>query len=346
MTDMTDIERGLDRDRQALAETLNQLRGRIAPEALARDGMALAGAAGRAVRANPAGFAVAGVGLALIAYGFYRQSAATGKTSGKTMDRPAAARPEPLARWEDEGGATAFAPQQPNPAAARPQMAHSQMTEAPEADDDGWVVRLRDLQQGARARLQDLETAASREAAALRDGLNDGRSALRDYAAEQSALASDYLRDRRAVLAEGLHDLSDSARQRIIAAREKAWEAAERAEAAARDGLRRGGQAASDHPLLAAAISLGIGAATAALLPRSRIEDDAFGAESDRLMAEAARLLQDERARLAQVAETAGAELGVAARSALNRVAERTQEEMRRQHTGHTAGHRPNGTAH
>ncbi|HBU16418.1 MAG TPA: hypothetical protein DEF16_17750 [Gemmobacter sp.] len=209
-------------------------------------------------------------------------------------------------------------------------------------DEDSWILRLRDVQQGARDRLHEIEAAASREAAALRDGITDRGAAMRDFTAEKTALASDYLKDSREALAEGLHDLSQSARARVLAAREKAWDAAERAEAAARDGLRRGGQAASDHPLLAAAVGLGIGAAVAALLPRTQTEDDAFGRESDRLMADAARLLREERDRLSHVAEAAGAELGVAARSALNRVAERTQEEMRQRHSSH----RPNGATH
>ncbi|MDZ7908308.1 MAG: hypothetical protein U5N10_08910 [Gemmobacter sp.] len=343
MTDMTDIERGLDNSRKALADTLNQLRGRMAPDTLARDsidllqtrGAALAGAAGKAVRANPVGFAVAGAGLALIAYGIYRQN---GTRTEQAAERVTVAKAEPVARWEDEGGATAIAPQQPTlpTATAAPRAA------AEDDDADSWILRLRDVQQGARDRLHEIEAAASREAAALRDGITDRGAAMRDFTAEKTALASDYLKDSREALAEGLHDLSQSARARVLAAREKAWDAAERAEAAARDGLRRGGQAASDHPLLAAALGLGIGAAVAALLPRTQTEDDAFGRESDRLMADAARLLREERDRLSQVAEAAGAELGVAARSALNRVAERTQEEMRQRHSSH----RPNGATH
>lgn len=343
MTDMTDIERGLDNSRKALADTLNQLRGRIAPETLARDsidllqtrGAALAGAAGKAVRANPVGFAVAGAGLALIAYGIYRQN---GTRTKQAAERVAVTKAEPVARWEDEGGATAIAPQQP----ALPTATAAPKTAAMDDDEDSWILRLRDVQQGARDRLHEIEAAASREAAALRDGITDRGAAMRDFTAEKTALASDYLKDSREALAEGLHDLSQSARARVLAAREKAWDAAERAEAAARDGLRRGGQAASDHPLLAAALGLGIGAAVAALLPRTQTEDDAFGRESDRLMADAARLLREERDRLSHVAEAAGAELGVAARSALNRVAERTQEEMRQRHSSH----RPNGATH
>ena len=41
MTDMRQIERDLDHSQQALTDTLGQLRDRLAPEALTRDGLAV-----------------------------------------------------------------------------------------------------------------------------------------------------------------------------------------------------------------------------------------------------------------------------------------------------------------
>lgn len=313
MTDMRQIERDLDHSQQALTDTLGQLRDRLAPEALTRDGLAVLqsqgtaflGAVDRAIRTTPGGFALAGLGLALIAYGNRQSHSATREP-----------RPESLARWEDEGGP---AMDEPIP---EPKLETSEL----------WSVRLRRLRARASARLADLEAAAADQAHTLRDGIADTAGHTRDFAAEKATLLRDYVADTKATLADGLGDLSDAAQKRILATRESAWAAMQQGERLARQGAARSGQMITDHPLLSAAVGLGLGAALAAALPRSRMEDRRFGAESDRLMAEAARMLREERARLSEAAQGVGAELGDATRDAVSRVADRAADELARQH--------------
>jgi ElaB/YqjD/DUF883 family membrane-anchored ribosome-binding protein len=112
----------------------------------------------------------------------------------------------------------------------------------------------------------------------------------------------------RARIDAGTEDLSDEARQRVIAARHRALEARDRASVAARDARRRADRAMHDgaaqardsyreHPLLAGALALGVGAAIGAALPRSRVEDERLGDLSHHLMDEAEALYRRERSR-------------------------------------------------
>jgi ElaB/YqjD/DUF883 family membrane-anchored ribosome-binding protein len=123
----------------------------------------------------------------------------------------------------------------------------------------------------------------------------------------------DALRDR---IDAGTEGLSEEARQRVVAARQRAIEARDQATAAARDARRRADRAMHDgatqardsfreHPLLAGALALGVGAVIGAALPRSRVEDERLGDLSHRLMEEAEAIYRRERARLERAARGA-----------------------------------------
>jgi len=60
-----------------------------------------------------------------------------------------------------------------------------------------------------------------------------------------------------------------------------------------------------EQPLIGGAIALALGAALAAALPRTRMEDDYLGAQSDQLMDEAERIFEEEKQKLSKVAEAA-----------------------------------------
>ncbi|MFN6979544.1 MAG: hypothetical protein ACK4OP_15550, partial [Gemmobacter sp.] len=116
---------------------------------------------------------------------------------------------------------------------------------------------------------------------------------------------------------EGLEDLSDDAKTRVLAARRAAHDA----RAASERAMARGSRAASgffdDQPLVAGALAIALGAAIGGLLPRSRLEDDSMGASSDQLFADARSLFHEERdkavATLRMAAEDARGEIASAA---------------------------------
>lgn len=82
----------------------------------------------------------------------------------------------------------------------------------------------------------------------------------------------------------------------------------------------------NEHPMVAGGVALVLGAAFAAALPRTRVEDRTFGAESDRLMRAAAAQVREERARLKRVASGVADELGKAAREAADDAADAAAE--------------------
>jgi ElaB/YqjD/DUF883 family membrane-anchored ribosome-binding protein len=296
-TDADTIEAGIERDRASLASTLGTLQDRMSVENLAQDalGMIRSNAAAytqsidNAVRANPLALALTGVGIAWLIFGSGKSS---GGNSAGAKDAPRKA----IARWEDEGGNVLPA----NRAHGAP--AHGS------ADED-WARDLDSLRDKASARMNEIENDADKAADAVRSGLTEGLDKARDFAKERAAVLAEFVEDMKRSFADGLDDLSDAARDRIVAVRESAYAAGLRAEAAVRGSTREAGRLIEDHPMIAGGIALALGAAFAAALPRTRGEDRAFGPERDRLVKEASRLLRDERDRAARVASGVADEL-------------------------------------
>ena len=160
---------------------------------------------------------------------------------------------EAKARWEDEGG-----PTQPL-----------------EDDDFDWIAEAEALRAQANARLHKLESLAL-------DGF--------DYAKQRAAVLADLARDVRKAMRGGLDHLSTAAQDRILAAREAAYEAqlALRASTA---------KAINDHPVAVTGAALALGAAVTAALLRRPSQERELAQERDRLLEETRRLLAHERRR-------------------------------------------------
>ena len=130
------------------------------------------------------------------------------------------------------------------------------------------------------------------------------------------------LRDR---LSEGTEHLSDAARERVIAARQAAVDAQRQAKRALHDG----GDAAADlfdrQPLVVGALAFAVGAAVAAMLPRTRTEDSYLGARRDSLMAEAERVFHEETERARAALKAAEEEARSAAKDFTDAAAERAR---------------------
>ncbi|TFL19238.1 DUF3618 domain-containing protein [Jannaschia formosa] len=122
----------------------------------------------------------------------------------------------------------------------------------------------------------------------------------------------------RASLYDGTSELSDLARERVVAARRKALMAQERTE-----HHRRAMQAKStsfyyDNPLIVGAGAAALGAAVAMALPRTQMEDETFGAHRDALVDEADRVLHEELARAKRMAYAAMDEAEAMAQEAVD----------------------------
>lgn len=278
LADPDRIKAQLDRDRAALRASAATLRARLTPgnlpETLLDDGLRLirrnAGpcldAVDATVRAKPIATAMVGVGLAWLLFG------PTRRTAPPDPENPlAGTRYEALTRWEDEGGPVADPPELPDadPAAGPP---------------DDWMAEADRARDRARRLLARIDHA-------LRARLAPEDALLRHRAEVMDATAAAV----RGALARGLDDLGDKARARALAAREAAYLA--RVEAA-RAGARR----IRETPLLAGCLLAGAGAALAALLPGTRLEDRMFGEARDRLADETRIAVGAETRRLTRMA--------------------------------------------
>jgi ElaB/YqjD/DUF883 family membrane-anchored ribosome-binding protein len=167
---------------------------------------------------------------------------------------------EALSRWEDEGGPVA---------------------PLPDVEED-WVVesdRLRDRATAALSRIDD-----------------DAREKVRplaESALERTTVLADLAKATRSAMGRGLEGLASEARDRVLAAREKAY-------AARIATVRQGAKLIDDQPITAGAVGMAIGAAIGSFLPQTKIENKVFGEERDRLLSQAQSVLQQELQRVAR----------------------------------------------
>lgn len=295
--DTDTIEAGIERERASLASTLDALQSRVSIDNLAKEALGLVKSNAavytrsidEAVRANPMALALTGVGIAWLIFG--------GK---KGADEPIVAAVD---RWEEDGGSA---------------YAYSEGAAFP--DDDAWRREIDQLRDTANSSIGKIEADARRHAEAVRRGAVDAFSKVRDFAAERAAVLSEFTDSMKKSFRSGLDDLTESARDKIIAARERAYSARIKGESLARTGTRETGRLIEEYPLVAGVAALAAGAAFAAALPRTRVEDRTFGAESDRLMREATRLMHEERARLGRVTAGVADELKQSSRDVVETV--------------------------
>ncbi|MFG6592153.1 DUF3618 domain-containing protein [Sulfitobacter sp. 1A12157] len=143
---------------------------------------------------------------------------------------------------------------------------------------------------GTRSAVDSIRSTASGAAHSVRDSAN---------AANERAHA---LRDR---LSEGTENMTAEARERIVMARARAVDAWNAGGRYARQGGERAADMFDEHPMVAGALALAVGAAIGAALPRSRTEDAYLGEHSDALFNEAERIYAEERDKLSKVAKAA-----------------------------------------
>ncbi len=294
--DTGSIEAELERSRARLNSAVDELQDRTSVENLAQEalGMIRSNAADytrsidSAVRANPIAVALTGAGIAWLIFGNRRATPEPG--------------PAAISRWEDEGGTS------------RPSQGYG-TTPCGMSETRGWSDRIDALREKASQALRGIERKARSQA-----------GDLRDYAAERAKVLASFTDDMRASLLDGLDGLSEAARDRIVKAREAAYLARLRVGQSSRGGAREAERLINEHPMIAGVLAMALGAAFAAALPRTRVEDRSFGTESDRLMDAAAKLLREERDRMSRVASGVADELKSSVRDAADTAAEKAAE--------------------
>lgn len=151
---------------------------------------------------------------------------------------------------------------------------------------------------------------------------SDVSSRSRRFAKTVSAEAQ-HIRER---LAEGTEGLSDAAKDRVIAARHRALEARRQAGRAMHDGRDAASDLFERQPLVIGALAFALGAAVAALLPKTRTEDSYLGARRDALMDEAERIYYEEKSRAQNALNAAKSELETAARDVTDAAAAKLKD--------------------
>lgn len=255
------IEARLDRDRAALGQAVQTLRLRLSGAALMQEGLALALGRGadtsrtRAGVKQPARWS-SPVALGLAAMGLVWLT--LGRGTKLAAPHAAVSVPDPVARWEDDGGMI-----RPLAVAQRP------------SSSPDWLVEA-----------DRLRAEAARLLATIRTASDHGISAeaeLTDLRAEVlAALAADV----RRVLARGLEGLPHAMQKAALLAREDAYI---RHLAASGSGA----QFLQDRPLVSGLLSFATGVAAGVMLPRSNTEDRQLVALRALFRTEALGLLQD-----------------------------------------------------
>lgn len=106
-------------------------------------------------------------------------------------------------------------------------------------------------------------------------------------------------------LMEGTERMTDTARDRVMAAREAALDAQHYVSARTRDYAASGREYYGEQPLIGGLLAFGIGAILGAVLPRTRQEDAYLGSYRDRALEEAERIYHEETGKLRDVADAA-----------------------------------------
>lgn len=293
--DTSTLEAQLDRERASLSSTIEALQDRFSPNRLADEAMGMVGEhATTTLRSIDRAVRDNPLAVAMIAGGVAWFILGGPSTS----DRAQRNRSSATVRDQQRAGAD------------RDQGAGDEA-------DGGWLGQIDALQRRAGEQLR-----------ALRGGAVSAAGQVRDMAAERAAILADMAAELKSAFRHGLDDLTEEARARIVAARHKAYAARLEAGRALQRGAQHPAALIDDHPFVAGCVAMAAGAALAASLPRTQTETRLFGAESDRLLREAARLLAEERDRAKSVAAGLGADVADTAKAAMSTLAESASERM------------------
>jgi hypothetical protein len=366
-----EIEREIEEERRILTGTLDELQHRFSFDRMSTEAGhylrsqsgEIASALSRAVRENPMAIALTGVGIAWMILG-NRRNGHGYEARGYSYDEYGDDDDEGYGDTSGLGAASAYRARSEDRytggygEGTRGSRSFSDTVSDNEPD---WVRGYADVlgtpdDMGPSYADDRAGSAASTSAAGrMKEGFRQASARMRHgRAGAESRIerARERLRAMRERLSHGTEDMSEEGRRRVLAARERAMEARHQL-ARQWDRQSRAAMGAYDRqPLAAGALAFAAGAAVAAALPRTRMEDEYLGEQSDRLMEEAERIFEEERAKLGRVAEATAEEAkavmrekageakeGVKsaeaqAREAAERVAQKAKSEAEKQNLG------------
>jgi gas vesicle protein len=331
------IEADLERERAALATTLDTLSDRVSVDNLAKEALGMirshAGTAtttiDHAVRANPLAVALIGAGVAWMFLGprLSRGGSSSDYASGYGDSDYAGSTALSSTGYASGSSGGFGAGDDQGWASSRSASDYGRVgyVASDEDDDHSWSREAHGLRARAGEALRRVEEEAKSYYDSLKRGLSSGASGARDFAAERASVVSSFASDLKERFSAGLDNLPPESRDRVIRAREQAYGAMLKAEQLGRDAWRNPGQTLEDHPLVAGAIGFAVGAAVGAMIPSTEVENRTFGAERDRLMDDAARMLRQERERAMQIAGSLGQEIKAAAQETVEAVVDTAQ---------------------
>lgn len=327
-----EIERDLERERAGLSATLADIGNRLSLDELAHNvgdqakyyANDVSQTAQRIVRENPLGVALTGIGVAWLLFGSTAREKVRDMRSSDPQPRSSSYRSNPSAPY-GAGQAPGYAGSRRDPYQG---YAGAGGASASWADDRHWsdtdfelaaedsdssptfLDRIWSMVGSAKDKVGELGESVQASVHDASHSVSDtgrrSQAGLR-YRARMTRDASRRMRDR---LSAGTEHLSEGARARVIAARERAVSARREAMVLARARGRDAKRGFDSYPLAGGAVALAVGAAIAAILPRTRFEDEYFGERSDELYARAEEVFREERERAERVARAAMDEAG------------------------------------
>lgn len=139
--------------------------------------------------------------------------------------------------------------------------------------DPEWHSHLGTLRDKARDTLVRLEDEAKSGVDHLKAGLSDQMGQVRDFAAERAKVIEDFAGELKSAIASGLENMTGTAREKVMQARQDSYSALLRAERVVKDSVQGKGREAvalvEDHPIATGAIALAVGAVAGIAFLRS-----------------------------------------------------------------------------
>lgn len=354
-----EIEREIEEERRGLSGTLHELQDRFSFDRLSTEagdyareyGGDFGRSVARTVRDNPLAVALAGAGIAWMIIGSRR--------NGDSRDQYEEGA---YGGYADYGGSTVGRPAYPYRAATEDRYEGGYYDERFEDvvrdEDPTWahsyadVLGTPDESESMADRARDRYSEANERARGAADRARDAASRTRAGAESRLERARARLNLMRERLSHGTEDLPEDARARVVAARERAMEARHKAARQIAKQRRNAEALHNRQPLATGALAFAAGAAIAAALPRSRMEEDYIGDYSNRMMEEAERIFEEEREKAGRVAAATADEAKKVAREkteevrqgaktaqaeakeGAQRVAERARDEAKKEKLG------------
>jgi len=312
-----EIERDIERERQRLTDNIEDLQKAFSPETIIREignkfsdhGGDIGRSIAQSAKANPIALTLTGVGLAWLMWGGQNRENDHSGSDNERRERGS----DDRSSWNAASVESRVGSRRPSTNFGETAWAISDRgLHHRDGDDHGSDdhdegksvgVRVTDAKDSAAHAVGEtgrkVRDAASKGSQSIKDaGARTSKTLQSGVTATQERIDTLYQR-----ISSGTEDLSDAARARVISARRDALMAREKVRVQASAQARNATELYNQQPLVAGALAVAVGAAIGAAIPRSKLEDDLMGEQSDALFNEAERIYRAERDKAERVAK-------------------------------------------